>query len=779
MRDKKKKKAQRTEKLTDLRQGERTAELQADNKEIQQRADELAVLYEVGRDLMATLDLEALLPAIAQQVTDILGADRCVVFLFDDRAGVLRGRAAHGYMAERLADFTYRPGEEIVGRAYATGEPQYVPDLNLVRDLPQRNAIRAVLAVPLGSPTSGPLGVLSVTSLRPGAFTPNQQRLLETMAGQIARAIENGQLLRRQQAMAGHLRTLNELMVGIVGTRALGKTLDAIAQAIVDLLGCDMAAVALYDPVTDEIRIPVEYGHRGFSHAFVEQFHLLVGSGAGGKAFAEGRVSVIPDAQLDGVVIDHVQAERAGIRAMLVGPLQTPEHKLGVLYANHRHPYRFSEDEVALFSILAGQAAVAIESARLYEKMEQHAIELAALYEVGKEITSTLEIDTMLQTIADNAARLVGADKSLILLIDTEKEKIAQAVGHGYSRVQLEEYAFEEFQEGISGWVLREKVPTLSTDIQADERNQGKALAKARNSDDRSVAVAPLIIGDKVIGTLTVVNSRRKKVFTSANLNMVTMLARQAAIAIQNAQLYQAAQEADRLKSTFLATMSHELRTPLNSIIGFTSVMLQGLAGPLNPEQTKQLGMVKTSARHLLALINDVLDISKIEAGQLEIASEPFDMRQVIEKVVQTVTPLAEKKGLALVAEVALEVGQIVSDRRRVEQILLNLINNAIKFTEQGQVRIESRMCDGWLVTNVTDTGIGIKPEDIARLFEPFQQIEHRLGRLREGTGLGLSICKRLVEMLGGKITVESEWGVGSTFTFTLPVAPSLRGAEQ
>jgi len=326
---------------------ERTAELDT-------AVREMAVLNRVSRDLVEELDLESLLPTVVQRITEAVEADRCAVFLFDERVGVLRARAAHGYMAERLADFSYRTGEEIVGQAYATGEPQHVPDLDLVPDLPRRDEIRAVLAVPLASPTAGPMGVLSVTSLRPEAFTPDQQRLLETLAGQIARAIEN---------------------------------------------------------------------------------------------------------------------------------------------------------------------------ARLYQETERHAAELAALYEVGKEITSTLELNTMLQTIADDAARMVEADKSLILLIDAEEEKLTRAMGRGYRRGQLNGHTFEGFQDGISGWVLQKKVPTLSADIQTDERNRGKALASARRSGDRSAAVAPLLIGDQVIGTLTVVNNQRERAFTEADLNLVAMLA--------------------------------------------------------------------------------------------------------------------------------------------------------------------------------------------------------------------------------------------------------------
>lgn len=230
------------------------------------------------------------------------------------------------------------------------------------------------------------------------------------------------------------------------------------------------------------------------------------------------------------------------------------------------------------------------------------------------------------------------------------------------------------------------------------------------------------------------------------------------------------AQESDRLKSIFLATMSHELRTPLNSIIGFTGVILQGLAGPLNEEQTKQLNMTRDSARHLLTLINDVLDISKIEAGQLEILKRPFDMRQAVESALRVVLPLAQKKRLQLETSIGASVGIINNDRRRVEQVLINLVNNAIKFTERGVVSIECQIRDGWLEISVRDDGIGIKPEDMERLFKPFQQIDTGLTRGHEGTGLGLAICKRLVAAMGGEITVESQWGLGSTFKFMLPL---------
>ena len=230
------------------------------------------------------------------------------------------------------------------------------------------------------------------------------------------------------------------------------------------------------------------------------------------------------------------------------------------------------------------------------------------------------------------------------------------------------------------------------------------------------------------------------------------------------------AEEAARLKSVFLASMSHELRTPLNSIIGFTGILLQGLPGPLNPEQIKQLEMVRTSSRHLLSLINDVLDLSKVEAGQMTVARGTFSMPQSIETALKALEPLAHEKGLSFEVRVDPAVGKIVADRRKTEQILMNLGSNAIKFTGKGAVRIDCRIEGTDLVTSVTDGGIGIKAEDMGKLFEMFQQIPAGQPRSGGGTGLGLAICKKLVEIQGGKIWATSEFGVGSTFSFTLPL---------
>ncbi|MGB8166613.1 MAG: PAS domain S-box protein, partial [Chthoniobacteraceae bacterium] len=227
--------------------------------------------------------------------------------------------------------------------------------------------------------------------------------------------------------------------------------------------------------------------------------------------------------------------------------------------------------------------------------------------------------------------------------------------------------------------------------------------------------------------------------------------------------------ELDRLKSEFVATMSHELRTPLNSIIGFTGILRQGLAGPLNPEQLKQLGMVHFSARHLLGLINDLLDLSRIESGKMEVVAESFSLEEVVEEVVQSLTPAALQKKLTLETQLDPPHISVHSDRKKVFQILLNLANNAVKFTEKGTVHIGARVDANEVVLEVADTGIGIRPESIAGLFQAFRQVDGSARRVYEGTGLGLYLCKKLSNMLGGRIRAESEFGTGSRFTVNLP----------
>ena len=374
----------------------------------------------------------------------------------------------------------------------------------------------------------------------------------------------------------------------------------------------------------------------------------------------------------------------------------------------------------------------------------------------------------------------------------------------------------DEHGNGSVGPSIRERHPVIISDILTDPRfNPWRS--RSSQYGYRSVISLPLLYQDDLFGVI-VIYATSPDAFDQTEIALLEELSKDLAYGIASLRIQverehsdaelaryrdhleelvkertieldqlnkdlvvakETAEMADQIKSAFLATMSHELRTPLNSIIGFTGIMLQGFAGPLNPEQNKQLEFVQNSASHLLELINDVLDISKIEAGQLKIASERFSLSQSIEKVVQLVTPMANKKNLPIRMQIDPQMGEVVNDRRRVEQVLINLLNNAVKFTEEGYIEVICQANDHQVMVSVCDTGIGIRPEQIEKIFKPFSQVDTGLTRKYEGTGLGLSISKKLIEKMAGSLTLVSQWdagkppyrpqGVGSTFTILLP----------
>jgi PAS domain S-box-containing protein len=349
---------------------------------------------------------------------------------------------------------------------------------------------------------------------------------------------------------------------------------------------------------------------------------------------------------------------------------------------------------------------------------------------------------------------------------------------------------------GSCGTAAWDKEQVIVSDIATDPRwtTYPEFCTLALNCGLRACWSTPILSGEgSSLGTFAVYY-REPRSPSARDLDVIGQVTHLASIAVEHhqaaealrrahdeleqrvlertAELVQANQrleELDRLKSQFLATMSHELRTPLNSIIGFTGILRKGFAGPVNDEQYKELGMVFGSAKHLLSLINDLLDLSRIEAGKVELESEPFNFLEVIEEVVQNLTPLAGQKNLRLATDLPGSGIEMVGDRKRSYQVLLNLANNAVKFTDHGEVKITARVEQDQLRVCVADTGIGIKPEQMGMLFEAFRQLDGTARRVYEGTGLGLHLCRRLLTLMHGEIGAESDFGKGSRFTFTLP----------
>jgi signal transduction histidine kinase len=436
------------------------------------------------------------------------------------------------------------------------------------------------------------------------------------------------------------------------------------------------------------------------------------------------------------------------------------------------------------------------EVGRLGEAFNRMGESLKALRDIDREISSTLDLPTVLQTIAHHARSLLKADIAFVAPCNPETG-VAKIVAGSGDRGHLLRGLEIVPGQGAGGYVLATGKSLVMEDYARDTRISHDYDEPVRSEGIVANLVVPIPLKGKTIGLLYVAN-RHQTTFTAGDQAILTSLAGQAAIAVENATLYaQVSRYADELeakveartrelqdtnrqleaasqhKSEFLANMSHELRTPLNAIIGFSEVLLERMFGDLNEKQAEFLQDILSSGRHLLSLINDILDLSKVEAGRMELHLDPFNLPLAIESATTFVRERANRHGISLGLDLDERLGEFVADERKVRQILLNLLSNAVKFTRDGgQVSVTAHLAEDHVEISVRDTGIGIAPEDQGVIFEAFRQVGRGQGQKREGTGLGLTLAKEYVELHGGKIVLHSEVGKGSTCTFTLPVRP-------
>ena len=429
---------------------------------------------------------------------------------------------------------------------------------------------------------------------------------------------------------------------------------------------------------------------------------------------------------------------------------------------------------------------IAIENVRLFQELEARTRELArsvgelkALGEVGQAVSSTLDLQTVLSTIVRHAVQLSGTDCGIIYEYDEPMQEF-----HLRASYQMEEELVNAYRatplrlgQGATGRAAETKLPTQITDLRQEQEFATRGMRPILSRlGYQSLLAVPLLSEQKIMGALTIYR-RETGTFAPAVVNLLQTFATQSVLAIQNARLFREIEDkgrqieaANRHKSEFLANMSHELRTPLNAIIGFSEVLGEKLFGELNEKQAEYAEDILSSGRHLLSLINEILDLSKVEAGRMELELTSFDMPLAIENARTFVRERATKHGIKLDVMIDERLGDYFGDERKIKQILLNLLSNAVKFTpEGGQISINARQLNGSVQISVSDTGIGISPEDQARIFEEFRQVGGDHAHKSEGTGLGLTLAKKFVELHGGTIWVESEVGKGSTFTFTLP----------
>jgi signal transduction histidine kinase len=384
----------------------------------------------------------------------------------------------------------------------------------------------------------------------------------------------------------------------------------------------------------------------------------------------------------------------------------------------------------------------------------------------------------VLTTIVSRAVQLSGLDGGVVFEYEEGAEEFVQRVATetGEARAAARRGARFRKGQGVLGRTAITLEPAQVPDITVPGAYESPRRDNLIESGIRAILAVPMVREGQLIGGL-VVSRNRPGQFPTETIDLLRTFATQSALAIQNARLYQEIEDksrqleaASRHKSEFLANMSHELRTPLNAVIGFSEVLLQRMFGELNAKQDEYLKDIYASGQHLLSLINDILDLSKVEAGRMELAPAPFHLPSALDNAVTLVKERATRHGITLDQAIDPGLGELVGDERKVKQVLLNVLSNAVKFTpEGGRITLKAGKTDRGVEISVTDTGVGIAPEDQAAIFEEFRQVGHDETRKQEGTGLGLTLAKKFVELHGGRIWVESEVGRGSTFTFTLP----------
>ena len=577
---------------------------------------------------------------------------------------------------------------------------------------------------------------------------------------------------------------------------ATGEILDVMSRSAFDvqpvfetvvrnatrLCGADIGQLQILDG--QSYRLAVAYGGSREYRELIARNPISPGRGTlVGKVALERRTVQISDVLAD-PDYQWREAQRLGsTRTMLGVPMLKDGVPIGVIVLIRTTVRPFTDRQIELATTFAAQSVIAIENVRLFHELQARTRELArsveelqALGEISQAVSSTLDLQQVLTTIVAHAVQLSGTDGGSIYEFDDTTHEFQLRATHGTSAdlIAAIQRVRVALGETVAGQAAARRAPVQVPDI-GDEPADPYLVVLAR-AGWRAVLGIPLLHEDRIVGAL-IVRRRTAGEFPEETVRLLQTFATQSALAIQNARLFQQLEEkrrqleeASRHKSAFLASMSHELRTPLNAIIGFSEVLLERLFGELNAKQEEYLQDILVSGRGLLQLINEILDLSKVEAGRMELELGSVFLPEVLQHAVTMVAERASRRGIALSLDVDPRIGLIEADEQKVKQVVVNLLSNAVKYSDGGRVDVTARLVDGEVQVAVRDTGIGIAPEDRERIFEAFQQAAHGAIQKREGTGLGLTLSKRFVELHGGRIWLESEVGAGSTFTFALPV---------
>ncbi|HWQ05512.1 MAG TPA: GAF domain-containing protein [Longilinea sp.] len=766
--------------------------------QLQSSLDESEGLYNASHRMALANEEQEMVAAITLGI-HVPAINRAILVLFDyDQIGNI----AHLKVAANWYSGWGTPpsavGAEFVRtvyeRTFMIPTPVFIDDTSAgsleapIRDAFLRQNVHSLAILPMWAGKQQ-MGVLLLQSEEKHQFTSREIRSYPPLVDQMATSIENRHLFQQTQSALQETEQLYRITNGIAQARNADDLVNLVVENLLPRMA-DRAAIVEVNLNSNGKLSDIEF-IANQTRSGEDRWPASTEPGSAFPFFEQisGDLQIIKnlrDSNLD--PISQGFLAKYGIQSGVFAPLRSAGKIIGLLIVSAGRPMEVSQDELRAIQVAANSISVAIERQRLLGEAQRRALELQAAAEIARDTASTLSQGVLLNRIVNLIRERFGYYHASIFLLDDARDYavVSEATGEAGEDMKKRNHKLAVGSRSVIGTVTRTAKPLVVNDVHRSDMFFANPLLP----DTLSEMAIPLKIGDRVIGALDI-QSDKTAAFSTAELSVFLILADQIAIAIENARAYEVSQKAyeeikevDRVKNQFLANMSHELRTPLNSIIGFSRVILKGIDGPINETQNQDLTAIYSSGQHLLHLINDILDLSKIEAGKMELQFTDVNLGDMVNSVMSTAIGLVKDKPIKLFHHVDPKLPDVRCDATRVRQVLINFLSNAAKFTDQGSITVEVRpnidpQGKSEVLVTVTDTGLGIAEKDQSKLFQPFSQVDDSPTRKSGGTGLGLSICRSLIDMHAGRIgLLSSEVGVGSTFFFALPMPQPVEGVS-